>query len=327
MAKRVDLQQQPNFEALLLAQFDEAVENGLPVPVAGEIVVGDEKAGDALCGVGAHDRLDVVRGPITGLASLNVDDRAEAALERAAAPRVEAGVVSRHPGHDRARQDWNRRRGHVRHVVEVTVQRLCDAGVDVLDEISQAAFAFPCIQDHPERLRFPQLRRLFRQHGDAPGDMEAANRDRHAERPKLAADVERPGKLIGLNANQRDESAAGLDPPGNCRDVDDRVALVQGFDLDIHVGAENAIFRAFRKQAVDAGEAVRGDRRPPPLDDVAVAIVMRGLDQNDCKPAPGHGPSSKVNHSYPVFSSSYRLRGASATAIRWTRAFEPLTPS
>ena len=44
----------------LLAQLDQAVEDRLPVLVAREIVVGDEEARDALRGIGAHDRLDVV---------------------------------------------------------------------------------------------------------------------------------------------------------------------------------------------------------------------------------------------------------------------------
>ena len=94
--------------SLILKPFsraaDEAVEDRLPVAVAGEIVVGDEKAGDALGGVGAHDRLDVVGGTVAGLAPLDVDDGAEAALERAAAAGVEAGVVPGDPGHDVARQ-------------------------------------------------------------------------------------------------------------------------------------------------------------------------------------------------------------------------------
>src|SRR4029077_126913 len=91
VAERVDLEQKPDPEAVLLAQFDQAVEDRLPVAVAGEIVVGDEKAGDVLRGVGAHDRLDVVGGAIARLAPLDVDDGAEAALERAAAAGVEAG--------------------------------------------------------------------------------------------------------------------------------------------------------------------------------------------------------------------------------------------
>ena len=134
MAERVDLQQEPDPEAVLLAQFDQAIEDRLPVAVAGEIVVGDEKARDVLRGVGAHDRLDIVGGAIARLAPLDVDDGAEAALERAAASGVEAGVVPGDFGHDGARQHWNRRRSHVRHVVQVIVDRLRLAQIDVLQE-------------------------------------------------------------------------------------------------------------------------------------------------------------------------------------------------
>ena len=62
----------------------------LPVPVAGEIVVGDEEGLDPLREILADDRLEVVGGAEAALAPLDVDDRAEAALERAAAAEIEA---------------------------------------------------------------------------------------------------------------------------------------------------------------------------------------------------------------------------------------------
>jgi hypothetical protein len=85
-----------------------------------------------------------------------------------------------------------------------------------------------------------------------------------------------------LNADERHEpTAAGPDAFGNLADVDDRIALVVDFDLDLDVGTENMLFGAFREQAIDAGEAVRGDRRSPPLDDISVFIVVRRLDEYD----------------------------------------------
>ena len=298
VAERVDLQQEPDLEALDFAQFDQAVEDRLPIAVAGEIVVGDEEARDALSGVGAHDRLDVVGGSIARLPPLDVDDGAEAALERAAAPGVEARVMSGHPRDDGARQHRNCRRRHIGHVVQVIVCRLGLAGVDIAQEPLEAAFALAGVKDHAERLRFLQVRRQFGQHGHASGDMEAADGDRHAASAKLAADVERTGKLIRLNADERDKAAAGgLDPVGNPGNVDDRVAFVIDVDLDIHVGTEDAFVGALREQAVDAGEAVRGDCRAPPLDDIAVVVVMRRLDQNDQKLAAGHrSPSESRTH-------------------------------
>ena len=150
--------------------------------------------------------------------------------------------------------------------------------------------------------------------------MEAADGDCHAALAKLAANVERPRKLIRLNADQRDESAVGQNALGNARDVDDRVALVVGFDLDVGVGSEGALFGAFRQQSMDAGQAVRGNGRPPPLDDVAVIVVMRRLDQNDREPALGHEPAFR---SVRLSSLAARVRKrqrrlpARARARRW----------
>ena len=141
--------------------------------------------------------------------------------------------------------------------------------------------ALPGVEDHPERLGFLQVGRQFGQHGDASRDMEAADRDRHARFAKLAPDIERARKLIRLHPDQRDHSLIGEDALRNAGDVDDGVALVVNLDLDLDVRAENMALRAFVKQAVDAGQAVRGDGRAPPLDDVAVIVIVRRLDQND----------------------------------------------
>ena len=87
VAERVDLQQEPDPKTLILRKSIQAIEDRLPVAVAGEIVIRNEEARDRLRGVGAHDRLDIVGSSVARLAALNVDDGAEAALERAA-PRV-----------------------------------------------------------------------------------------------------------------------------------------------------------------------------------------------------------------------------------------------
>ena len=88
------------------AQIAEAVEDRLPVLVAREVVVGDEVAHDALGDVGADQALDIVGGAEARLAPLHVDDGAEAALEGAAAPGVEAGdraAVTAHHGRGQER--------------------------------------------------------------------------------------------------------------------------------------------------------------------------------------------------------------------------------
>ena len=164
---------------LVVPELDQPVEDRLPVAVAGEIVVGDEIVVDALGVIGAHDRLDVVGGAIARLAALDVDDGAEAALERTAAAGVEAGVMADDPPHHFLRQHRDRGRLHAGHVMEVVVDGLRLAGGDVADEVGHPSLALAREQGHAERLRLFQVRRQFGQHRYAAGDMESADHDRH----------------------------------------------------------------------------------------------------------------------------------------------------
>ena len=68
--------------AVALAQLDDAVEDRLPVLVAGEIVVGDEEPVEAVAECCAEQVLDVVGRAAARLAALHVDDGAERALDR-----------------------------------------------------------------------------------------------------------------------------------------------------------------------------------------------------------------------------------------------------
>jgi hypothetical protein len=87
--------------------------------------------------------------------------------------------------------------------------------------------------------------------------MKAANDDRHRQRAELPAKIERARKLVELDPDQTDHTAAGgANTLGDGADVDDRVALVASFDLDIHVGAKHALARALRDQRINAGQAV-----------------------------------------------------------------------
>ena len=102
--------------------------------------------------------------------------------------------------------------------------------------------------------------------------------------------AELPGKIEGarilvrLHADQADHAGAGgADALGDAGDVDDGVAFVAGFDFDIDVGPEHVVVRTFHDQSVDARQAVRRYQRAQPLDDIAVAVVVRRLDQGDVK--------------------------------------------
>ena len=61
VAERIDLDDEAGVELLHLAQINEAIENDLPVLVAGEIVVGDEEGAQALGVIEPHDALDIFR--------------------------------------------------------------------------------------------------------------------------------------------------------------------------------------------------------------------------------------------------------------------------
>ena len=113
---------------------------------------------------------------------------------------------------------------------------------------------------------------------------------RHAERAELPPEIERARILIRLNADQADHAAAGgVDASHRGLGVDDGVALVAGFDLDVHVGTENAIARALFDQPVGARQTVRRQRRAQPLNDIAVVVLVRALDQSDPVGARGQG--------------------------------------
>ena len=93
-----------------------------------------------------------------------------------------------------------------------------------------------------------------------PETWKSADHHGHARRPELAREIEGAGKLVRLNPDEPDKSAArGLYPPGRRPHVDDRVALVIGFDLDVDVGAEGLLLGAAGQEPVDAGKAVRRD--------------------------------------------------------------------
>src|SRR5215467_8311388 len=59
VAERIDLDDEADIELLGLAQVDQAVEDRLPVLVAGKIVVGDEETSHAFGVIEAHDLLDI----------------------------------------------------------------------------------------------------------------------------------------------------------------------------------------------------------------------------------------------------------------------------
>ena len=115
--------------------------------------------------------------------------------------------------------------------------------------------------------------------------------------------VERAGKLVRLHADQHDHAGARLaDRAGNRCRADALVGLVDGDDLERDVRSEHLPLGAIDGEAIEAGERIRRDRRAEPLDDVAVVVVVRRLDQDE--PEAALGLSRVVMRSLPSSGTS-----------------------
>src|SRR5437870_7845992 len=111
--------------------------------------------------------------------------------------------------------------------------------------------------------------------------MKAADDDRNVRCPKLAREVECAGKLIGLDTDQSHKAGARCaDRLDDLVDPDDGVALVDRLNLDVYIRAEHLRGLAVGEETVNAREAVGRNERPPPLDHVAIVVIMRRLDQD-----------------------------------------------
>src|SRR5262249_46963535 len=90
MAHGVDLHDDIYLQPVAPLQRDNAVEDRLPVPISGKIVIGNKETADALRCMHANQTLDVVGTAMPRFASLDIDDGAEAAAKGTSASRVEA---------------------------------------------------------------------------------------------------------------------------------------------------------------------------------------------------------------------------------------------
>ena len=110
--------------------------------------------------------------------------------------------------------------------------------------------------------------------------MEAADHHRKARGAELAREVERVRELVGLDSHQPDQrpGAAPLDVAGDARRNDMLVALVDRMEVEADVRPQHAAFGGIAGEAVQRGERVGGQDRPPPDDRIAVVVIMRRLD-------------------------------------------------
>src|SRR5262249_1416209 len=168
---------------------------------------------------------------VTRFAPLDVDDRAKAAVERAAAAGIEARISAEdaagHPG----RQDGINGAGHARHLVEIIVDRLEPAAVDVAQEAGHAAFPFAGEPRDAEVERVFEVGRQLREHRDAAADVESADDHGNAGGAKRAGDIDGARELVRLHADKPEEAGTRGEDRTDCAlDVDDGVALVTALD-------------------------------------------------------------------------------------------------
>ena len=300
VAERIDLDGEADVHALADPHLDHAVEQRLPILVAREIVVGDEEALDAFGVIRPHDVFQIVGRADAALAALHVDDGAERALVRAAAAEIDARQRAGGALDVLARQERRRLAGQGRQIVHVIVERLERAVEGIAQHIVEPAIlGFAGEERNPELLRRFDVGRQLRQHGDAAGDMEAADADRQAGVEKRFGQIDGARKLVRLHADQTDQRTAafaadhaddllGLHPP---------VGFVERVQADIDARSQHLTALGVLRQGIQASERIGGNRRAQPLDRIAVVVVMRRLDHDEVEDR-GSPTNGRVRHTY-----------------------------
>ena len=289
VAERIDLDGEIGLEPFLLVELYEAVEEALPVPVAGEIVVSDEEGLDPLRQVLADDPFEVVGGAEAALAALDVDDRAEAALEGTAAPQIEARPLAAVPLQRLLRHPGNGDVGDVRQVFQIIVDRLQLAVPRIPEHLIEPPFLGLAGEERAADIqRLLQLRRELLQHRQATGDVEPADHHRQTGGAEFAGEIERVVELVGLDADQPDQRfrPALADLPDDLRGYDMLVAFVDRHEVEGDIGAEHLPLCRIPGEAVQRGERIGREDGAPPDDRIAVIVIMRRLDHVEVERLP-----------------------------------------
>jgi hypothetical protein len=228
---------------------------------------------------------DIVGGAKARLAALHVDDGAERALIRTAAPGVETGAQAERALDVVLGQKRHRCAVHGGQVFHEIVQRGEPIGGGVAQHVVEPVLGFAGEHGDTHISAGVEFNRTAIQHRQASRDVKAAHRHGNTSRAKRPRNIERARILVGLHADQTDETeiAMRLEAREQRRHIDARIGLVDHLDVDSGVRAEHLPFGAIHCDAVDGGKRIRGDQRPPPADDIAVIVIVRWLDQNELK--------------------------------------------
>ena len=196
------------------------------------------------------------------------------------------------------RQEGDRRAADRRKVLHEVVERLQSPLRGILKDDFEPLLGFAGKNGNAEIAREIEVDRLAVEHRQTAGDVKSAKRHRNARRAEGTRDIEGARILVRLHPHQRQqpEIVVAAEAADQLRDVDAGIGLVDQVDVDLDVVAEHVPPGAIEGEAIDRGEGIGGDQRPPPADDVAVIVVMGRLDQDELKAAIHDVPA-------PIFST------------------------
>src|SRR5262245_46921106 len=87
-------------------------------------------------------------------------------------------------------------------------------------------------------------------------------------------------------------------------DVDAGMNLVEDRNVDFGIGTEHGAPRGIAPETIENGKRVRRDEGAQPLNDVAIVVIMRRLDQNQLEsPIPDRGTyhTTRSPHMNPKY--------------------------
>ena len=293
------------------AQVDQAIEDRLPVLVAGEIVVGDEEAAQPLRVVDPHDLLDVVGRAAARHAALHIDDGAERALIGTAAAGIETGDAADGALRALQRHQRNRRALDVRQVVHEIVERLQRAGGRIAQHLLEPAFGLAGEQRQAHGLGAVEIGIDAVQHRQSC-------RTRGSRRSPTAMPRSRSGRAISsARGNWFDCTPTSITMPAPAASISRAIrsgrmrVLVssKAWMSMVDVVTEDAALGAVLGESEERRQRVGRDRRAKPLNDVSVFIVMRRLDENETES--------------PARRAAERVRLGHEAAIRKRSAIDP----
>ena len=296
VAHGVHLDHELDVQLFLFAHFNDAVEDALPVGIAREVIVSDEEALDALSQILPDNLFHVVSRTPARFSALHINDGAERALERTAAPGIEAGQAAAGTPDAGDREHGQRRSVQRGQIVHVVVERLERTVPGVPQDVLEAPFGFAREERNAEFHRLSQFRSRLMQHRQRAGYVEPPDANLNTSGTQRPRDVHGTRILIRLHSHQDDQCLLSAQLPGDHTWPHARIGLIDQSDLNVGVRRRHPAGLAVKRQPVHHRQGVRRNCRAEPLNRISVVVVMRGFDENQGKAL--HGDTACT--SFPI---------------------------